>query len=492
MRFVLSRYPTSILFITTLFFLGCNSKEKSTELEIDGVWKSVGYGRIAKIEEGEFTLADVTDISCLPLMEGNISDFGDKLKFKNDTLILEDGINNYLFVRIEEAPAICQNGSEEYKTAQEKANNPEYNFEVLWETFKDHYAYFELRNVDPEKMYAEYRPRISSKTTEVELFLVLNEMLESFDDGHIGISATGKVEEEAKKLYDEKNRGQEIKEEVNSKEPVKKLRNYGVAAKVAENYIPDGRSVKSGNLRWGILKNNTGYFQINQMMGMADYGISDTLSYREYWMAYFEKLETVENDNEDELKGISNALDLIMEDLQNTDALIVDVRFNGGGQDEVGMAVLERLNDKEKMVFTKKGKMGDGFTPINKVMQSAAPNAYSKPVYLLMGPESASATEIMALSSLSIPNIKRIGSNTEGVFSDVLDRSLPNGWEFGLSSEVYLDLKGNNYEGKGIPPDVEIGYPRDTQKFLKSVMIDLQGAGDKAVEKALELFNSKK
>jgi len=38
-------------------------------------------------------------------MDGEISDFGDKLKLQNDTLSLEDGIN-YLFTRIADAPRI--------------------------------------------------------------------------------------------------------------------------------------------------------------------------------------------------------------------------------------------------------------------------------------------------------------------------------------------------------------------------------------------------
>jgi len=32
---------------------------------------------------------------------------------------------------------LCKNDSEEYAAAQAKANDPEYNFEVFWETFKD-------------------------------------------------------------------------------------------------------------------------------------------------------------------------------------------------------------------------------------------------------------------------------------------------------------------------------------------------------------------
>lgn len=478
--------------LLVLFILNCKSNNEIEGNEMDGVWKSVGYGRIVNIEEGEFTLADITAISCIPLMDGHISDFGDKLKIQNDTLSLEDGINNYFFVRIEEAPAACQNDSPEYAANQTKIDDPEYNFEVLWNTFKDHYAYFELRNVNPEKMYSEYRPRVTSKTTKTELFLVMYEMLESFDDGHIDISAPDEIEDEARILYHKKKANLDAVSEEESNAPAQVLRKYNVAEQVAEKYIPKGKSVKSGNLRWGVVENNIGYLQINQMMGMADYGISDSLSYNDYWKAYFEKLETVENDNEDEMKGISKALDNIMADLQNTDALIIDLRFNGGGKDEVGMAVLERLNDKDRVVFTKKGKMGDGFTPINTVKQTASASSYMKPVFLLIASESASATEIMALSSLSLPNIKRIGSNTEGVFSDVLDRSLPNGWEFGLSSEVYLDLDGTNYEGIGIAPDFEIGYERDTQKFLQKVVQDLESEGDQCIEKAQELIDISK
>lgn len=484
-----SFYFRIALSISFAFILSCNQPVTNIETKnMDGVWKSLGYGRIVKIEKGEFLMAEVTNISCIPLMDRYVSDFSDKLKIQNDTLILEDGINNYLFTRIDNAPEICKNDSKEYADAKANANDPEYNFEVLWETFKDHYAYFELRNVDPQKMYNTYRPKVDANTSDAELYLILQEMLESFNDGHIGIGATDEIEAAAEKLHmgNQAGIGNENDKNENSEEP---LRNHQVASMLADRYIPNGTSIKNSNLRWGIIDNNVAYLQINQMMGMADYGISDTLSWRDYWMAYFEKLESAEDDNEDEFQGINESLDIIMKDVAKTDALIIDVRFNGGGKDEVGMAVLERINDRDRIVFTKKGKMGSGFTPINKVMQAGSKNHYSKPVYLLIGPESASATEIMALSSMSLPTVTRIGSKTEGVFSDVLDRVLPNGWEFGLSSEVYKDLNGNNFEGIGISPDVEIGYARDTQKFLQKVVDGIRSDGDDAIEKALALIS---
>lgn len=468
-----------IILFSTLS-IGCQDKTDEKPNTTEGVWESVGYGRIVNIEDGEFILADVTKFSCMELMSGEISDLGKALELKNDTLSLKDGINIYYFTRIDNAPTLCVTDSPERKLANSKANDPEHNFEALWDTFKTHYAYFDLRGVDPDKMYAEYRPRVTSNTTEAELFFIIYDMLESFDDGHISIEADDDIMDEAYKLYLTKYPNEE---EID----LPKLRKHNVAKAVADKYIPDGQSVKNGNLRWGILKDNVGYLQLNQMMGLADYSISDTLSYANYWRAYFEKLETVENDTADELKGLNTTLDIIMKDFDNTNALIIDVRFNGGGKDEVGMDVLKRLNAKEQIVFTKKARLDDSYTPIIKVSQPAVENPYNKPVYLLISVESASATEIMALSSLSMPNVTRIGAATEGVFSDVLDKELPNGWEFGLSSEVYLDMNGINYESKGIPADIKVDYKRDTQKFLQKVMSDLT-ENDACIQSALDFI----
>ena len=132
--------------------------------------------------------------------------------------------------------------------------------------------------------------------------------------------------------------------------------------------------------------------------------------------------------------------------------------------------------------------MGDGFTPTIEVQLDGTEGHYPNPVYLLISTESASATEIMTLCALSMDNVTLIGSNTEGVFSDVLDRILPNEWEIGLSSEVYETLDGVNYEGIGIPADYDVGYSRDGQMFKQRVMDDLENEGDAAIEKALELI----
>ena len=41
-----------------------------------------------------------------------------------------------------------------------------------------------------------------------------------------------------------------------------------------------------------------------------------------------------------------------------------------------------------------------------------------------------------------------------GIFSDEFYRSLPNGWEFSLSNEIYLAPNEESFEMTGVPPDV--------------------------------------
>ncbi len=83
-------------------------------------------------------------------------------------------------------------------------------------------------------------------------------------------------------------------------------------------------------------------------------------------------------------------------------------------------------------------------------------------------------------------NVQRIGSPSKGIFSDILDKKLPNGWEFGLSNQVYQDNQGKSYEAKGIPVHIDLNYPKDEHKFVEKLMKELESEGDKAIKTVLE------
>ena len=100
----------------------------------------------------------------------------------------------------------------------------------------------------------------------------------------------------------------------------------------------------------------------------------------------------------------------------------------------------------------------------------------------LIGIQSVSAAETFTQALLGRrPEVVRIGENTQGVFSDVLMRKLPNGWIFGLPNERFLtDERG--YDGPGIAPHVTV---------LSFTPEGLASGRDAGIETALERLRGK-
>jgi C-terminal processing protease CtpA/Prc len=103
---------------------------------------------------------------------------------------------------------------------------------------------------------------------------------------------------------------------------------------------------------------------------------------------------------------------------------------------------------------------------------------------MLTGPLTISAGETMTQALMGrSPKVLRIGENTQGVFSDILGRMLPNGWYFGLPNEVFRSQDGKTFDGTGIPPD--IGVP-------VFAVDDLAAGRDPGLERAqIELYRNR-
>ena len=83
--------------------------------------------------------------------------------------------------------------------------------------------------------------------------------------------------------------------------------------------------------------------------------------------------------------------------------------------------------------------------------------ALHRPVRLLISELTLSAGETFTEALMGrAPAPTRTGSTTQGVFSDDMERTLPNDWTFTLANEEYLAPDGKNYEGVGIPPSVPV------------------------------------
>jgi hypothetical protein len=113
------------------------------------------------------------------------------------------------------------------------------------------------------------------------------------------------------------------------------------------------------------------------------------------------------------------------------------------------------------------------------VMPSTRPYFHG-PVVLLIGPDTVSAGETFTMALMERePHVTRIGLNTQGVFSDVLRRTLPNGWRFQLPNEKYLTKDRQSFDGMGVPPEIRTPF------FSPG---DIERGRDSALEAALQIL----
>ncbi len=455
----------TILFSLLLFFIlviGCKpNKEENNAIE--GIWESIGYGEILKIDANSYGYFDITDFSCLPAKEGNISEVKNSMQVSNDTLIIKRGFSKYRYSRIKELPDFCNQNSKD-------KNDISYNFEVFANTYKNHYAYFDLNKIDWDSLYINSKNKINSKSTEVDLYLVMEDMIEKLKDNHGSIEPTDEVYELAEN---------QIQSEI-AEEETEELKEYGdfeIAGIVADYYLKEDLTKDTWLMKWGKMENNVGYIQIKAMYLYADLNLNDSLvqenGFVSTYMDAFDRL-SYEQQISEEVAGISKVMDAVMQDLKETKHIIIDIRFNGGGQDVVALEILRRFNSDRKQIAIKKARHNNGYTIKTPIYLEPAKQPYTKPVYLLTSQQSASATDMMALSSMELNNLKRIGSHTNGAISDALQKTLPNGWYFSLSNEVYTDNNDKCYENIGIPVHYELNYPNDRQTFFRSIANDLE------------------
>jgi carboxyl-terminal processing protease len=443
------------LFVIIAFITGCNPNKQDEVF--NGIWKSLGYGKILVIKDNTYSFYDITNISCLPARNSTLDELEKSIELRNDTLLLLQGTLNYSFTRLNSLPDACNK-----KLSDIAKSDIQFNFEVFAKTIKENFAYFELNKINWDSLYLVQKGKLNSNSTDTDLYIVLDEILRLIKDNHGQVEPTEDVYEKSMLIN-------------SKKESSKKLKEYGdfeIAQIVSGNFLEKDLTTDSKLVQWGMMNEKIGYIQINAMWLYADLKLLDSLIAKDGWVATYATEMTRLNESEYidlEIEGISRVMDKVMNDLSQTDYIIMDVRFNGGGQDAVSLEILKRFNEKKTKIATQKAKLGAGFTPEQSIYLEPHDNAYTKPVFVLTSRQSASATDLLALATLSLNHVKRIGSRTNGAISTALEKRLPNDWYFSISNEIYLDNNGVCYENTGVPVNYEMNYPEDRQTFFRWV-----------------------
>lgn len=460
----------NILFYFFILF-SAHSLTAQTMIEdpLKGIWKMRGYGKIIDINDTTVNSYDVSSISTTlssQLKRDDILQLGTLKRVDQNLLTITLGITTYTLDKINELPNKIGNNS---ATSQ----NPNYNFDVFWNMMNENYPFFKERKMDWQGIQQKYQGKIKNET---QLRQTIKNIINELNDGHTTLIIPKK--NNAVPHYWTSKKTAVLEDEI-LKHYVKNPKRYGMSIK------------GNGLLNYGITENKVGYIQLNNMMFFSDkYRNTASLSGYDYLFNYLNTTGSNPNHFEDEKRGIRILMGKIIEELKETNAIILDLRFNSGGYDLVSLEILRHFITEETKLYTKKAKLLNGYTEPQFFSILPAEKVYDKPVFLLISHQTASAPEALALGSMAVKNITRIGSETEGIFSDILEKKLPNGWTLNLSNEVYQNMEGTCYEGFGVPPNKNINYPMNEGLFIRTLKRKIKN-GDEAIEMVFKLIAEK-
>ena len=194
---------------------------------------------------------------------------------------------------------------------EEWDDNPRGNFESLWKIMDEHYCFFEEKGVDWNEVYARYSPKVSNQMTSKELFDMCADMLNELRDGHTNLTATFNTSYYRKWWSDYPE-------------------NY--SARLVEEHYLNFNYLSTSGIDYAILPENIGYMRY----GSFGYTIGE------------------------------GNLDQILFYLNSCDALIIDIRDNGGGNMTNVETLVRRFITERTLVGYISHKTGPGHKDFSK------------------------------------------------------------------------------------------------------------------------------
>jgi C-terminal processing protease CtpA/Prc len=306
-----------------------------------------------------------------------------------------------------------------------------------------------LRNVDWHEQYVTYRSKVTAATSDEELFEIFCAMLDPLDDGHVEIEARlGRSKSKQHFTAEKKPR---FHREFSDRQ-IKRLFKTTQATLSLRGFAPL-KEMKASILRY-CRSANYGYLRIIELEGVKR-------------------------------KKLSMALDTISRDLRDLTGLIIDIRNNPGGEDSIALMIINRFADRRRVAFHRRTKVGPGLTEFKPLktwhLSPQGGIQFTAPIVLLTCDAVFSGAEAFALAIRELPHVTILGDHTNGIFSYQLEKTLPNGWDYCLSYQEYLSADMVCYEGRGVPPDIE----------LLNTKADLDAGIDPLIIRALELLSAK-
>ena len=319
------------------------------------------------------------------------------------------------------------------------ANTPEENFEIFWKDFDMYYAQFSIRHIDWDSVYTLYRPQITPTSSERQLFNIFSNIVYGINDMHVTLySPMGDV-------Y--------WKTMIPASYPSRRIINAGkyIRTGAPQNSVFEYRTCQDPTI---------GYIIIRTFEGQGE-GLSMTDP------RYL-------------------AIDDILSQWKNMKGIIIDVRWNSGGNGINAETVADRFADQSRVYMNQRQKNGpgkDNFSPWkSRSIEPKGSYQFLKPVVVLTSRATMSSAEMFVMAMQNLPQVAIVGDTTGGGVGNPINRELPNGWTYRLSTGITADAQGRIMEGVGVFPD---------QTILTTASDSANGI-DRILEKGIEIITNSK
>lgn len=306
---------------------------------------------------------------------------------------------------------------------EEFDNNPQGNFEQLWNIIDQQYCFLEYKKIDWDAVRTKYQKRITPDMTSEGLFMVLGEMLSELKDGHVNLASAHNVS-----YYDDW------------------YQNYphNYRADIVEDHYLGRASTDyrtAAGMRYKCFKNNIGYIRYESF--------SD---------------------------GIGNGnLDEVLSHLAVCNGLIIDIRDNGGGNVTNSTKIASRFTNEKVLtgyICYKTGKGHNDFSEPYAIYLEPSDNVrWQKKVVVLTNRRCYSAANDFVNQMSNLPNVTIIGDRSGGGSGMPFTSELPNGWTIRFSASPHFDVNMNHIEN-GIEPDIRINLTVADENKNKDTLIE--------------------
>jgi len=175
-------------------------------------------------------------------------------------------------------------------------------------------------------------------------------------------------------------------------------------------------------------------------------------------------------------KGLPEAFDEALLKLADCWALVVDLRFNGGGDELLARAAAGRFLDEARtysLDVWRSGPKHDQLGARNeRRFEPRGPWRFESPVVCLQGQVTFSSAESMALMFAQCPQVTTMGDRTGGSSGNPRLLELEGGIKVNLPRWNDMDPAGNPIENVGIAPEVRIEARPEEFTPLKDPVLD--------------------